>query len=83
MISWTREVMTPKECHNIRASSGTCSRFLLSSRRACSREFSLSRSAMYCMVRRLSSDMLGLSAAASWWTGFSAFVWFEEELMRL
>jgi len=38
------------------ASSGTCSRFLLSSKSAASRVFSLSRSAMYWRVRRLSSE---------------------------
>lgn len=35
----------PNECHRMSASSGTCSRFLLSSSRAASLVFSLSRSA--------------------------------------
>lgn len=42
----------------MRASSGTCSRFLLNSSRAASRVFSLSKSAINPMVRRLSSEIL-------------------------
>lgn len=59
-------VNLPKECHSINASSGTCSRFLLSSRRAASLVSSLSKSAMKFKVLLFSSETLeSIMAAAS------------------
>lgn len=60
------EVDLPNECQRISASSGTCSRFLLSSRSAASRVFSLSRSATKLSVLRLSSDTFSRPFSWTW-----------------
>lgn len=49
----------PNECHNTKANSGTCSRFLLSSSRAVSRRLGFRSCAIHSNVRLLSSAVAG------------------------
>ncbi len=55
MISCSKLVITPKECHITRASSGTCSLFLLNSINAPSLLAGSINSATHCNTFRFSS----------------------------